>query len=511
MRLMRLARTPKAPEIPLATIAKVKGAQRLIGLDARAQALGLTRGMGLASARAMHPGLLVAQADLRAEREVFAAVLAWCRRFTPLIAADGEDGLMLDISGVAHLFGGEAGLCAQIEQRLAAQGFGARVGIGPNPFAASAIARFSQKQILPPEVEDARLPKIFGHFPLAALGLGSQVCEAMAQAGLRRVEDVFLRPRAPIAARFGTDVLARLDQLLGLAKNPILPQFSAPDFSAERRFADGLTQESVILANIHILARDLGILLERHGVGARKLGLTLFRVDGVVREVQVGTSRPLREAAAIVRLFSERLAGLREDGFETGYGFDVLRLDAQLVEPTEDLQTSVLPQTRVFAPEKDGLQNDHITDLVDRLGARLGTRRITRLQIQDSHIPELADISVPAAPFQARQNLLKPSAASPLPERPLHLLKPPEPIETIAKVPDGPPMRFRWRRALHEVVAIEGPERIAPEWWKRAPKALTRDYFRAEDAAGQRFWLFREGILQVEHPHPAWFIHGLFA
>lgn len=505
---MRRSGAPLAPDAALVTWAKAKGAQRLVGANARAQALGLRAGLNLADARAMHPSLAAVPADPPGERAGLRHALDWCRRFTPLAALDGADGLMLDVSGVAHLFGGEAGLCAQIEDGLARQNFCARAGIGPNPEAAWAIARFSRQKILAPEATAADLPKIFADFPLAALGLDEAKLADLAQAGLRRVGDVVLRPRAPIAARYGVALFARLDALLGGSKSAISPAFEAPAFISERRFAEGLTQYDAIEATLAVLARDLCGLLASAGMGARRLKLTLFRVDGAVKHVELGASQALRDALAMARLFKERFASLGEEGLDTGYGFDVLRLAAIVVEPMAGAQTQAVDQDGALRVAPD----DDIADLIDRLGARMGLRRVLRLRQNDTHRPEFAVSRLPAAHFA-------PARATPDPEleRPIRLLQKPEPIETIALAPDGPPARFRWRRMLHEVVAVEGPERISPDAngspeWRQVPTdALTRDYFHAEDSRGRRFWLFREGLQPSETTRPHWFMHGLFA
>lgn len=516
-RILRLRRTlPKPPDAPFATIARIKGAYRLASLDAQAIHLKLRSGMALADARAQYPDLVVADADPAAEAACRASIADWCRRFTPLAALDPAHGIMLDISGVAHLFGGEAALCDDIERRLAVQGFAARTGIGPGPEAAWALARFAHAKILPADIETARLPRIFSDFPLAALGLPDEKIADLAQSGLRRIGDIVLRPRAPIAARFGPGLLARLDALMGVAKSAISPRFEAPAYVSECRFAEGLAQGHAIEATILTLAKDLCGLLQQHGEGARQLGLTLFRVDGLVRHVDAGTSRPLRDPAAIARLFAERIEALGENGLETGYGFDVIRLAALVVERDSGAQAQLAVaagELAVASPAEEA----EMADLIDRLGARLGLRRITRLLPQGTHIPEFAAVPVAAsavsATAAARQwQAARLPATSGAPSRPVKLLPRPEPIDTIAAVPDGPPLRFRWRRIMHEVAAIEGPERIAPEWWKNTgSESLTRDYFRAEDRGGQRFWLFREGLFNAETARPRWYMHGLFA
>ena len=240
-------------------------------------------------------------------------------------------------------------------------------------------------------------------------------------------------------------------------------------------------------------------MLERRGEGMRRIELELFRTDGQVFRIAAGTSRPIRDVRAVRALFSERLAALA-DPLDPGFGFDLARLNVLTAEPCPPQQAAL-----------DETQDDGDLDrLVDRLSARLGARRVTRLIAQDSHIPELAAVAVPAQAagaehgWQAFRAFRDAAACSP---RPLRLLTRPEPIEAIASVPDGPPLRFRWRRALHEVASAEGPERIEGAWWSDG-RGPARDYFRVEDAAGHRFWIFRAGLYR-DTATPSWFLHGL--
>ena len=492
-------------------MAKVKGAFRLAALDPRARALGLKPGMALADARAMHPSLQIHDADPEADAATHAALVDWCRLFTPLAAPDGLDAAMLDISGAAHLFGGEITLMDTIVARQAKQGFAVRPAIAATPGAAWALARYGSRRLIDDGIGAAEGAKLFAPMPLAALRLDETVIARLGQAGLRRVGDLLLRPRAPIAARFGRDIHHRLDVLLGRARDPISPRFEAPPFVAERRFADGIARREDIEATILALAHDLCGLLARHGEGARRLDVALYRVDGVVKHLFAGTSRPLRDPIVMARLFRERIEAAGEDGLETGYGFDVVRLAA--------LSAERLDQTQPGWDDTSG--ETDLADLVDRLGARFGLARVTRLVAADTHQPERATIAVSAA---VKVKVATPSARvvrldedAPPPERPIRLLDRPEPIDTIATVPDGPPLQFRWRRIMHQVAAIEGPERIGPDWWRQGrgvetleTRPRTRDYFRAEDTQGRRFWLYREG-LYGEAIAPRWFLHGLFA
>ncbi len=453
-----------------------------------------------------------------------------CRRFTPLAAPDAPDGAMLDIAGSAHLFGGEAALADNIEQRLARRGYQARAALADTPEAAWALARFGAARAAPPGADEKALRRLFGPLPIAALRLAPETVYGLSQTGLKRIDDLLMRPRAPVAARFGAAVFARLDGLMGRAKSPISPRFEAPPYLVERRFAEPLSQRDSIERVIGALAGDLSRLLERHGEGARRLEACLFRVDGLTRRIAIAASRPLRDPAAITRLFRERITALsaqNEDPLESAYGFDLVRLAATAAErldagapclpeaPADARGPSSAPSGRLLParggekgnPPKDNPPED-MAALVDKLGARLGLRRVLRFQFNDTHIPEFAVTAVAAA---SRLSPQKRGGGEESPARPLRLFERPEPVEALAEVPDGPPRRFRWRRVIHEVAAIEGPERIAPEWWKAHAGALTRDYFRVEDGEGRRFWLFREGLYETGTARPRWFLHGLFA
>lgn len=498
--------------------------------------------MTVADARAMRPSLRLEQANPQADADLLASIADWHRRFTPLAAIDPPDGVMLDVTGAAHLFGGEAALLDEIERRLEAQGFAARTAIAPSPALARALARFqlkwtpvdrsenalilkngapsnakpastfaegapprfSETRRIPPQASQQEIESVAARLPVAALGLAERAQDLLLRAGLRHVGDLLERPRAPIAARFGAETLARLDALICKIRDPISPQFEAPDFMSERRFPDGLTHTADIEATLTSLTRDLCLLLEHHGVGLRRMKASFYRVDGVAKHIEAGTSRPLRDPARLAALLNERLAVLCEDGLDTGYGFDVLRLGATVVERLNPAQTTLAPIEGARATQQD------LSDLIDKLGARLGLRRILRFYPQDSHIPEFAIAAIPASsspPDTGTATFMRRNAYAPV--RPLRLFERPEPIEAIALTPDGPPLRFRWRRALHEIAAFEGPERIAPQWWELQERMLTRDYFYAEDREGRKFWLFREGLYERECATPRWFVHGL--
>ena len=489
-------------DAPFALWSRINGAERLVAVNAAAQARRLKPGMAVADARALCPSARLEEHDPGADRATLAAIADWCSRFTPLAALDAPDGVMLDVTGAASLFGGEAKLLDEIEARLNAQGFCARATLAPGPALAHALARFSRLRLVPPGLAQGEIEALAAPLPVAALGLEEPAATRLARAGLARLGDLLARPRAPLAARLGSVAMTRLDALLCRERAPIVPRFPAPSHIAERRFPDGLTRLSDIEATLRLLCEDLYPLLERSGLGARRLEAAFYRVDGAVKRLTVGTSRPLRDSARLFGLLRERLGRLAEEGLDTGYGFDVLRLAAIATERLDDEQKELDEVALLKASEPEDL-----ADFIDQIGARLGPSRVLRLDLQERHTPECAVRAVCAASLAPAAGAAEKFA--PL-ARPLRLFERPEPIDAIALAPDGPPLRFRWRRALHETAAFEGPERIAPPWWQAPQNPLARDYFQVVDSEGRRFWLFREGLPGQDALHARWFVHGLF-
>jgi len=476
-------------------------AEVLTAVDDAAERLGLSPGLALAQARAMHPAIDAIEEDAAADAALLEQIADWCLRYTPLVACDAPDGLLLDISGCAHLYGGEDALAADLSGRLEKAGFAYRIAIAGTIGAAWAAAHFGQ----PGSHACGSERDLLGPLPLAALRLDADTVAALARVGLKRIGDVIDLPRSPLAARFGSELLRQLDRALGHEHEPLNPRLPVAPYVAEQRFAEPIAREDDVLASVARLAARLKLALERRGDGARRIELTLFRTDGALRRIAAGCSRPLRDAHDIRALFTERLAALA-DTLDPGFGFDMARLSVEVAEPCPPEQIGI-------GGTDDGAELDR---LVDRLSARLGARRVRRPIAQDSHIPEIAGACMPAQMAVGEpgwEALRRYRAEAELAPRPLRLLARPEPIEAVAGVPDGPPLRFRWRRALHEVVAADGPERIEGAWWSEHG-GPARDYFRVEDKTGLRFWLFRAGLyrdLAQGAAAPSWFLHGMFA
>ncbi|MBV9331466.1 MAG: DNA polymerase Y family protein [Alphaproteobacteria bacterium] len=491
-RIRRKQASGAGPETPLVVVGRIRNALRLCAIDEQASRLSLKTGMPLADARAMVPSLRAIEADEAADRELLQSIASWCDRFTPFVALD-QGGLLLDVTGTAHLFGGEKPMLDRICALLRKQGFSVEGAIAGSAAAARALSRYAAGTVVESPAQIAALAPL----PVEALALDPVSTHAFRRAGLKTVGQVFSRSRAELASRFGTGMLSALDQGMGLSEAPISPRRVLPAFTAELNFPDPVSTQAVISDSLLALAQSLCRMLLERGQGARTLEASFFRADGVTRSIRIDTARPLRDAAMLVRLFHERLDALA-DPLDPGFGFDLIRLEVTHAEREEDQGARVQD-----AAEKE------LSFLIDRLAARFGASRILCFHAQDTHIPEAAAVAVPAQRGFAQTSWQERGTAPP--PRPLRLFQAPELIEVTAAVPDGPPAQFRWREVLHAVARAEGPERIAMEWWRNASHHPTRDYFRIEDESGKRFWLFREGLFGRETLNPRWYLHGLFA
>jgi len=481
-------------------VEKVRGALKIAASCRRAARLGLSPGLTLADARARVPDLRAAASDPEADARLLRDLAEVCERFTPMAALDGSDGLMLDITGCAHLFGDEAALRERICVGIGRLGLGTRASIAGTPDAARALARFSRHHAAPPGSEEALMRPL----PIAALELDAEAAVALARAGLRRIGDLADLPPAALTARFGSALTLKLRRVLGHEDRRITPLRPTPDCMAARRFAEPLLEADALLKALEGLVEEVAAQLAGQGRGGRAFTAAIFRTDGLVRSLRIETGRPSRDPRSILRLFRERMEGLA-DPIDPGFGFDALRLHVASAEPFD-----------IEEPDFDGraAQEAELAELIDRLATQFGRDRVQRFTAGDTHDPIRGARRICAletAASVAADTAWPAQEQGEPPLRPLHLFDPPQPVEVLAEVPDEPPSRFRWRRVVHDVARAEGPERIAPEWWRGAATTIaTRDYYRIEDSEGRRFWLFRQGFYG-DDAGPRWFVHGLFA
>jgi protein ImuB len=503
---------------PLVTVHKIGSRIEVAAACPAARRLGIDPGMALTQVRAATPDVRVRDADPAGDRAALDALaVALARRWSPCVsvsdappaAIGGEAGLFIDLTGVAHLHGGEHMMARRIVRLLARLGIAARIGIADTPAAAWALARFAPGPVaaLPPAHGIAP----FADYPVTALRLEAGAVELMRRLGIDQIGALAAMPRAPMARRFGHGVATRLDQLIGAVAEPVAPVIPRDPVVVEQRFAEPILTAEPIAYWIAQLSDRLAQALAQQGRGARALVLALTRVDGAVQAVRVGFARATRDAPHMLRLLVRRI-----ELIDPGFGIEIMALHVTRDEPLG---------AETLAGDLEEAVPD-LAALVDAIVNRIGEARLWRTRAVESDVPERSVAA--AAPLDRATNpnarlvrddvrhLDTRGAAHPWHPRwprPARLLRRPEPIDHVmAELPDSYPKRFRWRGQMHQVVRGDGPERIAGEWWRRvAERQAVRDYFQVEDDAGQRFWLFRRGDGQrPETGDMTWHLHGTF-
>jgi protein ImuB len=469
------------------------GRRQVVGAaNAAAASVGLQAGIPLAHAQSLIPDLHIEPADLEGDAASLADLAAWCLRFSPFTAPEGADGIWIDATGCAHLFGGENALLTTIVGKLVASGVAARAAIADTPGAAWAVCRYASTPIsvvAEGDALEAMLP-----LPIAALRLPPEIQASLGRLGFDRIEQLAAAPRGPLALRFGSMLMTRLDQATGRLFEPLEPVFP-PDIVAERLpFIEPLSTADAFIGVIAKLTQNVCEELERRSLGARQLDLVFERLDGTHQVIRIGAARPARDPRHLARMFDERI-----DQVDPGPGVDAM----QLVVTLADRLTYTQSPTSLLA---DRESDPDIAMLVDRLVNRLGAEKVYRVEPTESDVPErsVRRVSPLSKPGKARWPAGLP--------RPSRLLTPPQAVDAIAEMPDRPPRMFIWRRVRHRIRRADGPERIVGEWWRRDSERLaSRDYWQVEDENGRRFWLYRSGDgVDASTGDLRWFLHGFF-
>ncbi len=451
---------------------------------------GIHEGARVVDMRALCPNVQIAYADTGGDAAALAKLALWTRRWCPWTAVDGRDGLVLDTTGSDHLWGGEAAMLRDIEERLSLIGLSASLAAAPTHGAAWAMARMGGVRRV---VTAEKLAQDMAALPARALRLDGDTQLLLKRLGLKTVGDLAAVPRMSLARRFNRaalpqNPLLRLDQMMGRLAEPVNAADDPPRFAVQARLAEPVEDPTPHLPG---LCAELCTGLDTAGFGARRVTVTVFRTDGEVRDITVATAHATRDPAHICRLFDGKL-----EQIDPGFGFDLITLAASQAETLEVVQTRLDGQADTSA---------ELARLVDRLSARLGAHAVRCPVPTPSHIPERAAQWRPAMAGP-------PPAPQALPDRPLRLFDHPEEVRVVYAVPEGPPAQFIWRKQTHRVVRFAGPERIAPEWWRDMPGTRLRDYYRIEDDRGRRIWLYRDGVLDDGRGEtPRWFVHGVFA
>ncbi|MBJ3786523.1 Y-family DNA polymerase [Devosia sediminis] len=518
---------PTLKDVPLVLYERIKGGLRLAAIEPQLMKEGLRIGQNLADARAIWPNLTVLEIDRAGLTAAFESFADWHSNASPLVSILSDSApfgdLVLDITGVSHLFGGERQMLRMVLSRLRDLGYAVSGAVAPTIGAAWAVSHFARSQV----VEDADLAAVLDALPVAALRLPETQVSTFLQMGLNTIGQVRHRSRKQLKARFGSALL-RIDQAFGDIEERMAPRLPAVEHHVEKRLAEPIS----LLDDVLMLTRDLAVqlssLLEAQGLGAQTFHLFLYRVDHKVMTLSLNAARVTRNPHHISDLFRHRAQRLEEENYDPGFGIDMVRLAASSVEGLEAVQTGA------FSVD-NGLED--IDRLNDRLSSRLGSTAVLQTELIASHLPERAARLVPALVNATVQPI-----AAPRLNRPLRLLPMPERVGITAQVPDGLPALMVWRRETYRLVKGQGPERLGGEWWRHAvrlklveppepkkpepgeppkpppyipdlplldPRTATRDYFVVEDQEGRRFWVFRQGLYGAGQ-EIRWFLHGIF-
>jgi protein ImuB len=513
-------RAPPAEDVPFALVDKGAHGLALSGLNRAARALGLRHGQAHADACAIAPHLVSAPAEPARDSAALRKLALWAERWSPAVALDGDrpelEGLFLDVTGAAHLRGGERQMLADIRARLVKAGIGARLAMAGTPGAAWALARYTAllDPIAPPGEERAALAGL----PVEGLRLSQRAAQLLGRFGLRRIGDLYPLPRAALARRFrgaeGMEVSVQLDRALGLLAEALVHEQRPASYRAWQVFAEPVTVNEALAVRAEALVADLCAALERDGMGARRVLVTGFRVDGRATVLEAALGAPSRRPRHILRLLAER----GWERLDLGFGVDALMVSAPVAERLDAIQSD----SEAGPVAADAAAR---AALMDRLTARLGAAAVSRPVLVESWIPERSEVLQPCIAGKAQRT---DRAGTPLSatdpanteagDRPLLLLPTPERIDATAELPEGAPGQFIWRRVQRRVVRAAGPERLSPEWWRTGDaRERTRDYYRLEDDGGGRYWVFREGLYNREDGgdfgdrEPSWWMHGVFA
>ena len=479
------------PEAPLVLVGRDGRRRVVLAADAAAHAAGQRIGMPASKAQALVPGLIVHDAEPDVDEIALERLALWAlRRYAPIVAADPPDGLVIDTTGADHLHGGEAAMLTEMVERLGASGLTARAAVADTWGAAHALARFGTRQAV--VVPSGSIAQAILPLPIAALRLPAATIDGLRRLGFETIADLAATPRAALALRFGPEPGRRLDQAFALVSEPIEPIRPEEIVEVRRNFAEPIGAAETIARYTGKLVVELCAVLETRGQGARRLDLLFFRVDNRIEAIRVGTAMPVRDTKRLTRLLTDKI-----ETIDPGFGIELMRLAATVAEP---LRAKQMISSLAEAPEPD------VSDVIDILANRVGEERLYRFAPVQSDVPERSVQRI--APMAPDTGEGWPSHWP----RPTRLLPRPEPIETVALLPDHPPVTFTWRGVRRRVKRADGPERVFGEWWKRdAELAAVRDYFQVEDENGERYWVYRAGDGEdAATGSHKWFMHGIF-
>ena len=497
----QLEKLPKL--LPFVLVEKGAHGVRVAAANRVAQTFNIHAGLAFSDARARVPNLIFEEIDRRSDQEALQKLADWMVRFSARVSVDGDDGIVMEITGIDHLFGGETKLLKEISARLKGNGYASQMAIASTPGAANAIAHFGVNKGDVFVCPEGREKQNLANLPVKALRLSEKTVQLLRKFGLTRIDQLYGLDRKALTRRFvsremADAVVLRLDQALGVRHEPISPIIAEPEWAVRLPCPEPVVAQEGVEYALDRLLPQLCKKLDTHGLGARDFNLHAFGVDGKRSHISVSSADAVRDEKHIRRLFREHI-----DKINPGFGIDLFMLSAHR---TENIANHVKPLSTELA---GGFDKDAFIRLADCLTARLGQKAVQIAAFHKSYIPERAEMFV-----KFESSLMRGAQiAQNIGPRPLRIFDTPEHVEVVAEVPDGPPARLIWRRVMRTIVRADGPERIAPEWWRLSEKgARARDYYRIEDEEGHRYWIYRNGLYDDNRGGPPqWYVHGVFA
>jgi protein ImuB len=480
---------PDLKHVPFVLKASSHGRMIITAANAKAEMIGISRGMVLADARAIVPNLEVRDDKPELIDKLLRRLGEWCIRFTPVAAIDPPDGIFLDASGCSHLWGGDESYLAEIARKLNSRGYDVRVAIADTPGVAWAVARFSKQSVPAVSIPSGQQIEALLALPPEALRLEAATVERLHKLGLHQIRQFMTIPRSSLRRRFGPHFIMRLDMALGREIEMIEPLQTIEPYHERLPCLEPIVTATGIEIALQQLLETLCLRLQQAQKGLRTAVFKCYRVDGKILQVDIATNSPSHSVKHLFKLFEIKIPTIAP-----GLGIELFVLEAQKVEDH-------FPQQEKMWAGSGGLEDIRLSELIDRLSGRFGESSIHRYIADEHYWPERS--------FKSAASLHEKSS-SPWrwdKQRPLQLLRIPERIDVTSLLPDYPPILFRYKGKLHDIRRADGPERIEQEWWLQ--RGQHRDYYRVEDEDGYRYWIFRLG--HYDDKMYRWFIHGFFA
>ncbi len=462
------------------------GRMMIVASNTIAEANGIYNGMVLADARAIVPSLQAFDDKPGLPDKLLNRLAEWCIRFTPFVAIDPPDGLILDVTGCAHLWGGDEPYIMEITRRLVLRGYDVKIAMADTIGAAWAIARFGNNSFI---IESGQQISSLLSLPPASLRLETETIERLEKLGLRQIKYFIGMPRTVLRRRFGLHFVQKLNQAIGLEGEIIDPVLPVIAYQERLHSLEPIVTATGIEIALQRLLETLCHRLQQEQKGLRRALFKSYCIDGRTGTLEIGTNRATRNVKHIFKLFENKLSSI-----EPGLGIELFVLEAPVVEDVSPLQEKLWETA-------GGLHDIALSELLDRITGKLGANHIHRYIPDEHYWPERS--IKPASSLDEKP----PIAWKVDRPRPVQLLSKPETIGVTAPIPDYPPMNFRYKGKLHKIIKADGPERIEHEWW--IEEGRHRDYYYVEDEEGHRYWLFRLG--HYSDNTYQWFIHGFFA